>query len=160
MRFFFFSLDDAAATLTARSRTQRSGSDDTVLWLRGSSQSYSWQRAEVTFPSSKNSKVNEDTRQFIKQQMWASVNQGILKYCIRKDWWKQRKSKKNVPNFALTWGVFCPIWIGVNARNGRRNWKSDDVNIKPTTDQLFFHFRSLLFACCSHRCYFQLWWCF
>ncbi|XP_071348966.1 MAM and LDL-receptor class A domain-containing protein 2 isoform X2 [Trachinotus anak] len=57
VRFFYFSLDDAAARLTAQSRTQRSGSDDRLLWLRKSSQSYSWQRAEVTFSSSANSKI-------------------------------------------------------------------------------------------------------
>ncbi|KAM9349890.1 apical endosomal glycoprotein [Symphorus nematophorus] len=57
VRFFFFSLDDAAASLTAWSRTQQSGSDDTMLWLRGNSQSYSWRREEVTFSSSKNSKI-------------------------------------------------------------------------------------------------------
>nr|XP_046265191.1 MAM and LDL-receptor class A domain-containing protein 1 isoform X2 [Scatophagus argus] len=57
MRFFFFSLDDAAATLTAQSRTLLSGTGDTVLWLREKSQSYSWQRAEVTFSSSDNSKI-------------------------------------------------------------------------------------------------------
>ncbi|XP_074544676.1 MAM and LDL-receptor class A domain-containing protein 1 [Halichoeres trimaculatus] len=57
VRFFHFSLNDAAARLTAQLRTQKSGSDDSVLWLRGDSQSYSWQRAEVTFSSSVNSKV-------------------------------------------------------------------------------------------------------
>ncbi|XP_074507832.1 MAM and LDL-receptor class A domain-containing protein 1 [Sebastes fasciatus] len=56
VRFFYFSLDDASATLTAQSRTLRSGSDDGVLWVRENSQSYSWQRAEVTFSSSVNSK--------------------------------------------------------------------------------------------------------
>ncbi|XP_056247108.1 MAM and LDL-receptor class A domain-containing protein 1 [Seriola aureovittata] len=55
--FFYFSLDDAAARLTARSRTLQSGSDDRLLWLRENSQSYSWQRAEVTFSSSANSKI-------------------------------------------------------------------------------------------------------
>lgn len=58
VRFFFFSLEDAAATLTAQFRTQQSGSDDVVLWCRkNSQQSYSWQRAEVTFSSSDNSKI-------------------------------------------------------------------------------------------------------
>nr|XP_020490862.1 MAM and LDL-receptor class A domain-containing protein 1-like isoform X1 [Labrus bergylta] len=57
VRFFFFSLDDASARLTAQSRTQRSGSDDTVMWLREDSQSYSWQKAEVTFSISVNSKI-------------------------------------------------------------------------------------------------------
>ncbi|XP_044077011.1 MAM and LDL-receptor class A domain-containing protein 1 isoform X2 [Siniperca chuatsi] len=57
VRFFYFSLDDAAARLTAQSRTLQSGSDDTVLWLRKNSQSYSWQRAEVMFSSSDNSKI-------------------------------------------------------------------------------------------------------
>ncbi|XP_059201290.1 MAM and LDL-receptor class A domain-containing protein 1-like [Centropristis striata] len=56
MRFFFFSLDDAAARLTAQSRTLQSGSDDTVLWS-SNSQSYSWQRAEVTFSSLVSSKI-------------------------------------------------------------------------------------------------------
>ncbi|XP_063741754.1 MAM and LDL-receptor class A domain-containing protein 1 [Eleginops maclovinus] len=51
VRFFFYSLDDAAGRLTAQYRTLRSGSDDTVLWLRENSQSYSWQRAGVTFSS-------------------------------------------------------------------------------------------------------------
>ncbi|KAI3374795.1 hypothetical protein L3Q82_021349, partial [Scortum barcoo] len=57
VRFFYFSLDDAAASLTAESRTLRSGSDDAVLWRRENSQSYSWQRAEFTFSSSDNSKI-------------------------------------------------------------------------------------------------------
>nr|XP_020447005.1 MAM and LDL-receptor class A domain-containing protein 1-like isoform X2 [Monopterus albus] len=55
--FFYFSLDDAPARLIARSRTQWSGSDDRLLWLREDSQSYSWQRAEITFSSSANSKI-------------------------------------------------------------------------------------------------------
>ncbi|XP_055359914.1 MAM and LDL-receptor class A domain-containing protein 2 isoform X2 [Betta splendens] len=57
VRFFYFSRDDAAARLTARSRTRRSGGDDRLLWMRENSQSYSWQRAEVTFSSSCSSKV-------------------------------------------------------------------------------------------------------
>ncbi|XP_042353411.1 MAM and LDL-receptor class A domain-containing protein 1-like [Plectropomus leopardus] len=57
VRFFFLSLNDAAGRLTARSRTLQSGSDDAVIWLRGNSQSYSWQRAEATFSSSENSKI-------------------------------------------------------------------------------------------------------
>lgn len=57
VRFFYFSLDDAAARLTVQSRTRRSGSDDRTLWLRETSQSYSWRRAEVTFSSSTNSKI-------------------------------------------------------------------------------------------------------
>ncbi|XP_069366962.1 MAM and LDL-receptor class A domain-containing protein 2 [Paralichthys olivaceus] len=57
MRFFYFSLDDSTATLTAQSRTRGSGSDDRLLWLRENSQSYSWQRAEVTFSSSASSKI-------------------------------------------------------------------------------------------------------
>lgn len=60
LRFFYYSLDDTTTSLTAQSRTQRSGVDDTVLWLRGNSQSYSWQRAEVTFSSSINCKVSEE----------------------------------------------------------------------------------------------------
>ncbi|XP_070701014.1 MAM and LDL-receptor class A domain-containing protein 1 [Pempheris klunzingeri] len=57
VRFFYFSLDDATARLTVQSRMLRSGNDDAVLWLRENSQSYSWQREEVTFSSSDNSKV-------------------------------------------------------------------------------------------------------
>ncbi|XP_069014100.1 apical endosomal glycoprotein [Embiotoca jacksoni] len=57
VRFFYFSLNDAAARVTARSRTLRSGSDDRVLWLRETSQGYSWQRAEVTFSSAANTKI-------------------------------------------------------------------------------------------------------
>ncbi|KAK2822608.1 hypothetical protein Q5P01_022673 [Channa striata] len=57
VRFFYFSLDIATARLTARSRTLRSGSDDRLLWLRENSQSYNWQRAEVTFTSSASSKI-------------------------------------------------------------------------------------------------------
>ncbi|KAM8850746.1 MAM and LDL-receptor class A domain-containing protein 1 isoform 2-T2 [Spinachia spinachia] len=57
VRFFYFSLDEATATLTARSRTLRSGSGDALLWLRVNSQSFSWRRAEVTFSSSVISKV-------------------------------------------------------------------------------------------------------
>ncbi|XP_072220292.1 MAM and LDL-receptor class A domain-containing protein 1 [Leuresthes tenuis] len=56
VRFFYFSEDDAAARLTALSRTLTSGTDDRQLWLREPSQSYSWQRAEVTFSSSVSSK--------------------------------------------------------------------------------------------------------
>ncbi|KAM7379552.1 hypothetical protein PAMP_005098 [Pampus punctatissimus] len=52
MRFFYYSLEDTTARLTAQSRTIHSANDDTVLWLRENSQSYSWQRAEVTFSSS------------------------------------------------------------------------------------------------------------
>lgn len=62
MRFFYFSLNDtAAAGLSALSRTWSSGSGDAALWLQEKSQSYSWQRAEVTFSSSSNSKVSEET---------------------------------------------------------------------------------------------------
>ncbi|XP_039999701.1 MAM and LDL-receptor class A domain-containing protein 1 [Xiphias gladius] len=57
VRFFYFSQDDATARLTAQSRAIRSGSDDRLLWLRENSQSYSWQRAEVTFSSSAKSKI-------------------------------------------------------------------------------------------------------
>ncbi|KAF7668436.1 hypothetical protein LDENG_00014610 [Lucifuga dentata] len=57
MRFFYYSLDDITARLTVQSRTTQSGSDDRVLWLREKSQSYSWQRAEVTFSSSASSKI-------------------------------------------------------------------------------------------------------
>ncbi|KAM3603666.1 uncharacterized protein V6R79_000320 [Siganus canaliculatus] len=57
VRFFHFSLNDAAATLTAQSRTLQSGTGDSVLWRRENSSSYSWQRAEVTFSSQNNSKI-------------------------------------------------------------------------------------------------------
>ncbi|XP_058498690.1 MAM and LDL-receptor class A domain-containing protein 2 isoform X1 [Solea solea] len=58
VRFFYFSLDgDAAARLTVLSRTLGSGSGDTLLWLRENSQNYSWQRADVMFSSSANSKI-------------------------------------------------------------------------------------------------------
>ncbi|XP_067330349.1 MAM and LDL-receptor class A domain-containing protein 2 [Channa argus] len=57
VRFFYFSLDIATSRLTARSRTLRSGSGDRLLWLRENSQSYSWQRAEVTLTSSASSKI-------------------------------------------------------------------------------------------------------
>ncbi|KAK1879509.1 MAM and LDL-receptor class A domain containing protein 1 [Dissostichus eleginoides] len=57
VRFFFFSLGDAAGRLTARGRTLRSGRDDAVLWLGENSQSYSWQRAEVTFSTLSISKL-------------------------------------------------------------------------------------------------------
>ncbi|XP_034558606.1 MAM and LDL-receptor class A domain-containing protein 2 [Notolabrus celidotus] len=57
VRFFYFSLDDTTARLTAQLRKQRSGSDDSVLWLREDSQSYSWQRAEFMFSSSVKSKI-------------------------------------------------------------------------------------------------------
>lgn len=59
MRFFYYSRADAAANLTAQSRTQRSGDNDTVLWVRENSHSYSWKRAEVTFSSTINSKVRK-----------------------------------------------------------------------------------------------------
>nr|XP_023010426.2 MAM and LDL-receptor class A domain-containing protein 1 [Maylandia zebra] len=57
VRFFYFSLNDASGRLTAQSRTLRSGSDDRVLWTREASQSYSWQRAEVTLSSATSSKI-------------------------------------------------------------------------------------------------------
>ncbi|XP_076003138.1 apical endosomal glycoprotein [Genypterus blacodes] len=57
VRFFYYSSDDTAAKLSVRSRTLRSGIDDRVLWLRERSHSFSWQRAEVTFASSTNSKL-------------------------------------------------------------------------------------------------------
>ncbi|XP_018531715.2 MAM and LDL-receptor class A domain-containing protein 1 [Lates calcarifer] len=57
VRFFYFSLDDTTARLTAQSRTLRSGNGDRLLWLGENSQSYSWQRAEVTFSSSASSRI-------------------------------------------------------------------------------------------------------
>ncbi|XP_061588557.1 MAM and LDL-receptor class A domain-containing protein 2 [Cololabis saira] len=57
VRFFYFSMDNAAATLTAQSRTLTSGSNDKVLWKRETSPSYSWNRAEVSFSSSVSSKI-------------------------------------------------------------------------------------------------------
>ncbi|XP_047444387.1 MAM and LDL-receptor class A domain-containing protein 2 isoform X2 [Mugil cephalus] len=57
VRFFYFSANDATGRLTARSRTRRSGRDDKELWLRETSQSFSWQRAQVTFSSSARSKL-------------------------------------------------------------------------------------------------------
>ncbi|KAM6919231.1 apical endosomal glycoprotein [Xenentodon cancila] len=57
VRFFYFSMDDAAATLTAQSRTLTSGSNDKVLWQRETSQGHSWKRAEVSFSSSVSSKI-------------------------------------------------------------------------------------------------------
>ncbi|CAL8320128.1 unnamed protein product, partial [Arctogadus glacialis] len=59
VRFYHFSRDDASARLSLHARTQwPSGSGgDTALWLRDQSQSYSWQRAEVTFSSSAPSKI-------------------------------------------------------------------------------------------------------
>lgn len=57
VRFFFWSLNDAAATLTAQSRTLQSGINDDVLWLKKLSTSYGWQRAEVTFSTLAHSKV-------------------------------------------------------------------------------------------------------
>ncbi|XP_041849179.1 MAM and LDL-receptor class A domain-containing protein 2 [Melanotaenia boesemani] len=57
VRFFYFSMDDAAGRLTAQSRTLTSGSGDRLLWLRETTQNYSWQRAEVMFSSSASSKV-------------------------------------------------------------------------------------------------------
>ncbi|KAM4557404.1 apical endosomal glycoprotein [Fundulus diaphanus] len=57
VRFFFFSMSDASAQLMARSRTQMSGTDDKMLWIRENTHSYSWQRAKVTFSSSVISKI-------------------------------------------------------------------------------------------------------
>ncbi|KAF7222228.1 MAM and LDL-receptor class A domain-containing protein 1-like [Nothobranchius furzeri] len=57
VRFFYFSMDDAAATLTAQSMTQMSGINNKVLWVRRTSQSFSWQRAKVTFSTSASSKI-------------------------------------------------------------------------------------------------------
>ncbi|KAK5602804.1 hypothetical protein CRENBAI_025076 [Crenichthys baileyi] len=57
IRFFYFSISDASAQLTAQSRTLMSGIDDKVLWIRETSHSYSWQRAKVTFSSSIISKI-------------------------------------------------------------------------------------------------------
>ncbi|XP_014854147.1 PREDICTED: MAM and LDL-receptor class A domain-containing protein 2-like [Poecilia mexicana] len=57
VRFFYFSMSDDSAQLTAKSRTLKSGVDDEMLWIRGSSHSYNWQRAKVTFSSSVISKI-------------------------------------------------------------------------------------------------------
>ncbi|XP_034039515.1 MAM and LDL-receptor class A domain-containing protein 1-like isoform X2 [Thalassophryne amazonica] len=57
VRFFVYSMDDAASNLTIQSRIRRSGSDDTVLWLRENSESFSWQRVQLNFSSTANSKI-------------------------------------------------------------------------------------------------------
>ncbi|XP_015227028.1 PREDICTED: MAM and LDL-receptor class A domain-containing protein 1-like [Cyprinodon variegatus] len=57
VRFFYFSLNDGSAQLTAQSRTLMSGINDKMLWIRESSNSYSWKREEITFSSSVISKV-------------------------------------------------------------------------------------------------------
>lgn len=64
VRFFLFSLGDTAATLMVKLRTLRSGVNDGVLWLSEISHSYSWQRTEVKFSSSDNSKVRVRPRCF------------------------------------------------------------------------------------------------
>ncbi|XP_037131957.1 MAM and LDL-receptor class A domain-containing protein 1 isoform X1 [Syngnathus acus] len=51
IRFFYYSLQDTAGKLFARSRTFGSGTDDTELWLRTQSHNYDWQRAHFTFSS-------------------------------------------------------------------------------------------------------------
>lgn len=58
MRFYVFSLGDAAASLTVWSRTL--GANNSLLSLTEISQSYNWQRAEATFSSSDNSKVRKE----------------------------------------------------------------------------------------------------
>ncbi|TNM98369.1 hypothetical protein fugu_014615 [Takifugu bimaculatus] len=57
VRFYVFSLGDAAASLTVWSRTLGTGANDSLLSLTEISQSYNWQRAEATFSSSDNSKI-------------------------------------------------------------------------------------------------------
>ncbi|MED6241113.1 hypothetical protein ATANTOWER_028659 [Ataeniobius toweri] len=57
IRFFYFSISDASAQLTAQYRTLMSGIDDKMLWIRETSHSYSWQREKVTFSSSIISKI-------------------------------------------------------------------------------------------------------
>ncbi|XP_077471884.1 MAM and LDL-receptor class A domain-containing protein 1 isoform X3 [Stigmatopora argus] len=57
VRFFYYSLLDPAGKLTAESRTHHSGTDDRTLWRRTQSQSYNWQRADVTFSSSVKCKI-------------------------------------------------------------------------------------------------------
>ncbi|XP_077378927.1 MAM and LDL-receptor class A domain-containing protein 1 isoform X1 [Festucalex cinctus] len=57
IRFFYYSLQDSTGKLLAHSRMFRSGTDDTVLWLRTQSYNYNWQSAHVTFSSSVKCKV-------------------------------------------------------------------------------------------------------
>ncbi|KAM9845004.1 MAM and LDL-receptor class A domain-containing protein 1 [Aulostomus maculatus] len=57
VRFFFYSLDEAAVRLTTQSRKLRSGGGDTVLWIKENSPSYNWRRAAVTYSSSVNWKI-------------------------------------------------------------------------------------------------------
>lgn len=57
MRFFFWNLEDTATNLTVQSRTWQSGLNDSALWWTKRSNSFDWQRAEVTFSTSVNSKV-------------------------------------------------------------------------------------------------------
>ncbi|XP_077580663.1 MAM and LDL-receptor class A domain-containing protein 2 [Stigmatopora nigra] len=57
VRFFYYSLKDTTGKLTAESRTHRSGTDDRTLWSRTQSDSYNWQREDVTFSSSVKCKI-------------------------------------------------------------------------------------------------------
>ncbi|XP_075875933.1 MAM and LDL-receptor class A domain-containing protein 1 [Nelusetta ayraudi] len=57
VRFFFWSLEDTATKLTVQSRTFQAELYDSVLWLKNNLNSYNWQRAEVTFSTSVNSKL-------------------------------------------------------------------------------------------------------
>ncbi|XP_061652622.1 MAM and LDL-receptor class A domain-containing protein 2 isoform X2 [Phyllopteryx taeniolatus] len=57
IRFFYYSLQDAAGKLSTQSRMFRSGTDDVVLWLRTTLHSYNWQRADVIFSSSVKCKI-------------------------------------------------------------------------------------------------------
>jgi len=94
VRFFYFSLDDARATLTARSRTLQTGSEDALLWLRGNSHSYDWQRAEVTFSSSVNSKVSEEAAEHFSQPVIGLVHSTLSETAaaggVMCFWWSVR----------------------------------------------------------------------
>ncbi|XP_054624893.1 MAM and LDL-receptor class A domain-containing protein 1 [Dunckerocampus dactyliophorus] len=57
IRFFYYSLGDVTGRLTIQYRTLRFGANDTMLWLRMQTGSYSWQRVDVTFSSYIKSKI-------------------------------------------------------------------------------------------------------
>lgn len=95
MRFYVFSLGDAAASLTVWSRTLGTGANDSLLSLTEISQSYNWQRAEATFSSSDNSKVREE--QYLNDR-GAILKQYLSKYSI--------SPATDQVNFVIAWEDF------------------------------------------------------
>lgn len=114
MRFYVFSLGDAAASLTVWSRTIGIGANDSLLSLTEISQSYNWQRVEATFSSSDNSKVREEqyfqskysilpaTDQVNFVTAWEDFNSNLYRACLQTMVLRVRKSGTML-------GMFFPI---------------------------------------------------